>query len=191
MKTRTKIAISTMLVGLLGSLAALGIFGEFSATTQNAGNELTSGTVAISNNSAGQAMFNVAGATPGDSWTRCIKVTYTGGLPADVHAYLGGTPGALTPYLNVTIEEGTQTSSTFPDCTGFTPTATLYDGAVDSTHHDWATGLPTYPGGVSGPWNAGSSTVYRVTAALSPTAPNSQQAQSSGVLSAYWEARNR
>ncbi len=91
MKTRTKIAISTMLVGLLGSLAALGIFGEFSATTQNAGNELTSGTVAISNNSAGQAMFNVAGATPGDSWTRCIKVTYTGGLPADVHAYLGGT----------------------------------------------------------------------------------------------------
>jgi hypothetical protein len=190
MRTRTKILISTMLVGVLGSLAALGIFGSFSATTQNSGNEVTSGTVAISSNSAGQALFTVNGAVPGQTWSRCIKVTYGGSLPADVHLYLGGTPGPLAQYLNVTIEEGTQTSSTFPSCTGFVSNNTLFTGPLTPGTSGYDTGLPTYPGGVAGPWSNGSSTVYRITANLDSSAPNSEQAQSTGVLTAFWEAHN-
>jgi hypothetical protein len=191
MKRRTKLLISTMIVGVLGSLAALGIFGTFSATTQNAGNEVTAGTVAISNNSAGQALFSITGAQPGQSWTRCIKVTYTGSLPSDVHMYLGGDLGSLAPYLNVKIEEGNATGAdTFPACTTFASHDTLFTGPI-SGGGSFDLGLPTYPGGVTGAWNTGSSTVYRMTVTLDPSAPNTEQAQSSGILTAYWEAHNQ
>ncbi|MGE0507267.1 MAG: hypothetical protein AB7P38_17945, partial [Solirubrobacterales bacterium] len=53
-----KILASTVVVGVLGSLDALGVFGAFSATTQNAGNEISAGTVDLSDNDAGTAMFN-------------------------------------------------------------------------------------------------------------------------------------
>lgn len=190
MTTRTKILISTLIVGILGSAAAFGISASFSATTQSSGNEMSAGTVSISNNADGQAMFSVTGASPGDSWTHCIKVTYTGGLPADVRVYLGGTQGPLAAYIGLEIEEGTQASSTFPDCTGFTAVHTLYSGALTDTYHDYDSGIATYPGGVAGPWNTGNSTVYRVTVTLSSSAPNTDQAQSSGILTAFWEAHN-
>jgi hypothetical protein len=43
--TRVKIATSALVVGALGSLLTLGVYGLFTATTQNAGNEISSGTV--------------------------------------------------------------------------------------------------------------------------------------------------
>jgi hypothetical protein len=191
-KTQTKILVTTAIVGVLGSLAAFGAFASFSATTQNAGDEVSAGTVSLSNNGAGQALFSVTGAHPGDSWTRCIKVTYSGSLPANVHIYLGGTPGGLAPYMNFKIEEGTATGAdVFPQCTTFTSVDTLYDGPIGDPSPGYDTGLPTAPSGVAGPWTTGSSTVYRITATLSPSAPNTGQAQSTGILTAYWEAHNQ
>ncbi len=188
----TKLLVTTAIVGVLGSVAAFGAFASFSATTQNAGNEVSAGTVGLSNNSAGQALLSITGATPGGSWTRCIKVTYNGTLPADVRTYLGGTTGALAPYLSLKIEEGTASGSdVFPQCTTFTPVNTIYDGPLSPAYHDYASGLVTYPGGVAGPWTTGSSTVYRITASLSASAPNTGQAQSTGVLTAFWEAHNQ
>ena len=81
MKRRHKLLASALVVGVLGTVAAGGVFGLFSATTQNAGNEISTGSVALSDNDNGSAMFNITNAKPGDSWTRCIKVTYAGSLP--------------------------------------------------------------------------------------------------------------
>jgi predicted ribosomally synthesized peptide with SipW-like signal peptide len=191
-RTLTKVLITTAIVGVLGSLAGLGVLGAFSSTTQSSGNEVTAGSVSLSNNSAGQALFSVQGANPGTSLTHCIKVTYSGSLPADVHIYLGGTPGALAPYLNLKIEEGTTSGAdVFPACTTFTAVDTLYDGPITPDSFSYDTGLPTYPGGVAGAWTAGSSTVYRITATLASNAPNTGQAQSTGILTAFWEAHNQ
>ncbi len=107
------------MVGVLGTVAAGGVFGLFSATTQNAGNEISTGTVALSDNDNGSAMFNVQNAKPGDSWTRCIKISYSGTLAADVRHYIQATPTLVGQYMTVKIETGTQAASTFPDCTGF------------------------------------------------------------------------
>jgi hypothetical protein len=189
-----KILITTAVVGVLGSLAGLGVFGAFSATTQSSGDEVTAGTVSIGNNSAGQSMFSITGAHPGDSWTRCVRVTYTGSLPADVHLSLGGTPGPLVLYLNVKIEQGTASGSdTFPQCTTFNAISTLFDGSAASAGQSsgYAGGLVTDPAGVPGAWTTGSTTVFRMTGTLSPDAPNSDQAQSTGSLTLVWEAHNQ
>jgi hypothetical protein len=191
MRTRTKILISAMVVGVLGSIAALGIFGVFTASTQNTGNELTAGTVSISDNDAGQAMFNVNGARPGDSWTRCIKVTYTGSLPSDVHLNFGGTLGSLAQYLNAHVEDGTASQAdAFPLCDHFVTDQTLYDGPVQSGTGGFDTGLPTYPAGQSS-WSTGSSVVYRITASLSSSTPDAGQSQSTGNLTVFWDAQNQ
>jgi hypothetical protein len=192
MKRSQKLLLSTVVVGVMGSLVALGVFGLFSATTQNSGNEISSGTVTIADNDAGSSMFNITGAKPGESWTRCIKVSYNGSLPADVHLYMQNTTGELAKYLNVTIAQGTQATSSFPGCTGFTPdaTGTVFDGpAYSPVSGSWELGLPVTPFGDPA-WDFGESLVFKFTMTLSATTPDSLQNAVLGNTTIVWEARN-
>jgi hypothetical protein len=194
MSKRNKILLSALTVGALGSVAALGIFGFFTATTQNAGNEISTGTVAFTDNDAGSALYNVTGAKPGDSVSKCIKTSYTGTLPAAVHLYSPSTPGTLGQYVDMTITQGTQVSSTFPDCTGFTPDAdgTIFTGtlqAFEQTYSNYATGIATDPPGAT-IWAPSDTLVYRFNATLRSTTPDTAQAASTGVHSFVWEAHS-
>ena len=108
-----KTLLSLLLVGALGTVAGIGTFSAFSATTVNAGNVFDAGTVSISDNDAGAAMYTIANATPGTPVVRCITVTYTGSLPANVHLY-GSAVGAIGPFVNLSIDKGTGTSP-FPN----------------------------------------------------------------------------
>lgn len=195
MDGRIKVALSALVIGVLGTFAALGVYGLFSATTQNAGNEIGSGTVEFSDNDSGAALYNATGIKPGETVTRCIKTTYTGSLPAAVRLYSPSTPGPLAQYVDLTITQGTQSSSTFPSCTGFAPdaTGTIFTGtlqAFEQARNSYANGLATAPAGKSS-WSNGEALVYRFQATLQASAPNSSQGQSSGVHSFLWEARNQ
>ena len=77
-RTGAKVALSALVIGALGSFAALGVYGLFTATTQNSGNEITSGTVELADNDSGSALYNTTGVRPGDTTSRCIETTYTG-----------------------------------------------------------------------------------------------------------------
>jgi hypothetical protein len=192
MSKSRKLLVSALVVGALGSVVSLGVFGLFSATTQNAGNEISTGTVALSDNDSGSALFNITNASPGDSWARCIKVTYNGSLPADVHLYLQGTTGTLANYLDLTMTQGTQTGATFPDCTGFTPdaTGTVFTGPVYSpVPGSWDLGLPVVPAGQSS-WQSGSSLVFKLEMVLDPDTPDTVQNASLGNSTVVWEARD-
>jgi hypothetical protein len=194
-KKRTKIALSALVIGALGSLIALGVYGLFTSTTQSAGNELTAGTVELVDNDAGAALYNATGVRPGESVTRCIKTTYSGSLPAIVHLYSPSAPGPLAQYVELTITQGTQSGSTFPNCTGFAADATgvIYTGtlqAFEQSRPAYATGITTAAAGKSG-WISGETVVYRFQATLQASAPDSSQGLSSGVHSFVWEARSQ
>lgn len=196
MKNGTKLLASVLAVGALGSVAGLGIYGAFTTTTSNTGNEISAGTVTLSDNDSGSALYTLTGAAPGDSITKCIKVSYSGSLAADVDLYThDGTIGPLAPYVNLTITQGTQTSSTFPSCTGFTPKsagAVLYSGTLENfgtTHYDAASGLATFPG-LSDVWGEGDSVVYQFQATVDPNAPISAQATTTGSHGFIWTAVN-
>jgi len=195
MRTSTKVLLTALCVGALGSLAAMGVFGAFSSTTTNAGNTITAGTVAIADNDAGAAMYSIANAKPGESVSKCIKVTYTGSLDADVHIYTTSTIGSLGQYVDLTITPGTQATSTFPSCTGFTPDSggALYTGTLQnfgSTKNNYATGVVDYPGSGS-KWATNESVVYQVTAALQSSAPDAAQGLTTGAHTFTWEARSQ
>ncbi len=59
-----KTLLSLLLVGTIGTVAGIGTFSAFSATTENDGNVFAAGTVSISDNDAGAAMYTISDATP-------------------------------------------------------------------------------------------------------------------------------
>ena len=118
------------------------------ATTTNAGNGFSAGTVTLHDDDSGVAMFSVAGLQPGDVGEKCIAVTYGGSLDAAVRLFVA--PGDVTGtglvgYLQLKVEQGTGGSSA---------SCTLAAFAAAST--DAATGVGTFD-----PTTAGQSAVYR------------------------------
>src|SRR3954471_10700396 len=150
MTTARKGLATLVVVGVTGGLAVFGTFAAFSDTTSNSGNQFSTGTVTLTNNSTSAMFNNVTGATPGaPSTDRCIKVAYTGSLAATVKLYTtDSSGGALAQYTDVTITPGTYSGATpaFPDCTGFTADAggAIYTGTLDNfrtTKNSYANGI--------------------------------------------------
>jgi hypothetical protein len=187
-----KVLLSLLVLGVFGGLTTLGVFGLFTATTQNSGNEIHAGTVALSDNDSGSALYSVTAAKPGDTTTRCIKTTFTGSLTSDVHVYSPSAPGTLAQYVDVKITQGTQTSSVFPGCTAFTAdtNGVIFNGTLqqfEQTHASYAAGIDTDPPGQTA-WTTGDNVVYKFDATLQAGTPDSGQGSSSGVHSFVWEA---
>jgi hypothetical protein len=188
-----KVLGTVLVTGLLASLAGLATWSAFSATSTNPTNQCAAGTVAISDNDAGSAMFNLNGMSPVDpAERRCIVMTYTGSLASTVRLY-GATGGSgLADYLNVKVTRGSLPSPSFSDCTGFTADAAdhvglgagvLYDGTLTGFADDYATGLVD----PAASWTTGEVHAYR----FEVTMANDDAAQGKTATQSFtWEARN-
>ena len=186
-KRGRKLLLTLLIVGVVGSIAGIGTFSAFSDTTSNSGNAFAAGTVYLVDNDAGAAMFNVSNSKPGTNYTSCITVTYLGSLSSSVTLYGGGFGGALAPYLNVKVEDGSGAAG-FGNCTGFTPANVLYNGAASGFATTYAGGYAT-----GGTWATNDAHDYRVTITVADN--NSANGKSGGALAANafsftWEARN-
>jgi hypothetical protein len=189
---RTKSLLRSLLaIGAAGAIAAFGTFSAFSSTTENPGNEIDAGTVALSDNDSGSALYDVSGAKAGTTVDRCITVSYTG-LAADVKVYLPDAVGGLAQYVNMTVTTGTDASPTFGDCTGFVADggAPLYTGTLQgfrTAHSGWANGLQHDPAGQT-EWTTGNAVTYRVQLTVQDN--NAAQGLGTGTHRIMWEARN-
>lgn len=138
-----RVGVLAATVLLTTALILTASFAAFSDTTDNTGNTWSTGTVILTDDDLGGIMFTVTDMAPLATVTNCIVVTYAGTVvPANVELYgvSGGT--GLDLYLDVTIEEGT--GGVFNNCTGFSPTATIFAtntlNNFSSTHTNFATG---------------------------------------------------
>jgi hypothetical protein len=194
--TRTKVLRTLGVIAVLAALAATGVFSAFSSQTDNPGNVVTAGSVTLSDNDGDSALYSLTAAKPGDSAVSCIQVSYSGSLAATIKLYTPSSIGALGPQVNLQIEPGTQTSPSFPSCSGFTPDAggPLFSGTLSSfaaSNNSYANGLTDNPGTSATSWTSGSTVVYRVTATLSASALDSAQGQTTGSHVLRWEAQNQ
>lgn len=195
MGIKAKLLVSLLLVGLLGTVAGMGVFSAFSSTTTNSNNTFSAGSVTIADNDSNAALYSVTNKKPGDSVTSCIKVTYTGTLSSDVHIYTLNTINAFGQYIDLTITPGTQASPSFPSCTGFVADAggALYTGTLlnfGTTKNSYANGVVDYPGSSSS-WVTNDSVVYQFTATLQAGTPDTQQGATTGLHDFNWEARSQ
>jgi len=210
-RTLSSTALRTVLaaavpVGLVLSAAVVwqSTSAAFTAATDNPGNSWQTGSVALTDSDSNSALFNSANdnaLVPGSTRSRCIRVDYTGNLPADIRFYVTTpAPGytSLDPYLVMSVEMGQDVTAATPvaaDCTtGFTPKPTrdwLYNSSSADlartmsdlkTHSGWTSGLPVR---TSVPSNT--SLTFRITYTVS----NDNLAQSTRSNASFvWEAQN-
>ena len=188
-----KALLSLLLIGAVGTVASIGTYSAFSATTVNPGNTFAAGTVVISDNDANSAMYTITGAKPNDVVTRCIRVTYTGSLPALVRLYTTTPINAFGQYVTLSIDKGTMpVSTTFPNCTSFVPDATpnVFTGTLSSfgsARTSFGTGVAANPGAAT-QWVTNDAVVYRFTLTMQDNVLAA--GGSTGTHSFTWEAQN-
>jgi Camelysin metallo-endopeptidase len=186
-----KIVASLLVIGAASAIGGLGAYSAFTATTSNSGNTFAAGTVTITDNDAGAAMYSVSDKKPGDTFTQCIKVTYTGSLDSDVKLYTSSTIGSLGPYIDVQVRPGSG-NITFPGCTGFTPDAAdIYNDTLANFPTSYGSGILDAGPGSNTKWITSDAVVYRFTLTLQSAAPASAQGLTTGSHAFVWEARNQ
>lgn len=165
-------------------------YSSFSSATSAPNNSWSTGSVVLTND-VGTAQFTSPVMKPGDVVSRCIVVTSTGTLPANVRLYTSGitTTNALSGFLDVTITQGSGGSG--GSCTGFTAASAVpvVTGTLASL------GLKTnFAAGIS-PWTTagvatGSETrTYKIDVAVDAAIPNTSQS-GTAALGFTWEAQN-
>jgi hypothetical protein len=195
-KTR-KLLLTALTVTVVGSIVAFGTFSAFSSSTENPGNNFDAGTVAISDNDAASALYNVTNRKPGDFVQNCIKVTYNGTLASDVKLYLPDTVNAqVADYTNLTITSGTGSNFGCSDFAADLSGSNVYTGELDdfrTAHNSYANGLVDNPLAQT-QWDADDTVTYRFRVELQDNnAANSATATgyASGTHKYVWEARNQ
>ncbi|NJC24514.1 hypothetical protein BJ994_003590 [Arthrobacter pigmenti] len=119
---------------LAGGMVWQGSQAAFTATTRNAGNAWSTGTVMLTDDDQGRAAFTAEGIVPGDSGQKCIVVTSGSNVPGEVRAYtqnLSESAAGLEDHIIFDVEQGT--GGSFNDCTGFVPVPDEQPGAPLST----------------------------------------------------------
>jgi hypothetical protein len=190
-----KLAITLMLMAVIGAAAGFGTYSAFSSTTANTGNAFQTGTVAIGDNDSNGSMFSLSNLKPGDASAACITVNYTGTLASSMKLYGTTTGSGLAQYLDLKVTRGSGAAG-FNNCTGFTPDATnyigagngvVYNGTVQSYPASYASALVDPTSGSPAVWNNGDSHQYQIQV----TVQDNDLAQGLTANQSFtWEARN-
>jgi predicted ribosomally synthesized peptide with SipW-like signal peptide len=185
-------------IALLVAIAGAQTWAAYSATTASSDNSFASGTVALGDNDSDTALLTLSAATPGDSDTGCVTVSYTGSLASAVRLYGTTTGTGLDAYLDLKVTRGSFSGAppAFDACTNFTPDATnylgsgngvIYNGTLLAYPDDHAAGVVDPPTGGAESWTSGESHVYK----LQVTLQNDIAAKSKSATQIFtWEARN-
>jgi hypothetical protein len=192
----------------LGALVALALlvpaaggvtFAAYRATSANNGNRLEAGSVKLADNGDGSSLLSLSGTVPGDTATACIKVSYSGSLPATVRLHGTTTGSGLDQYLDLKVTRGAYSPSdpAFKSCTNFQADGTnyigagngvIYNGTLQGLPDDYASGLVDPLSGSPESWTTGESHVYRIQVTLQS---NFAAQNKDAVQTFRWEARNQ
>jgi hypothetical protein len=213
-------ALGVVPLALLGSGALVyqASNAAFTANTSTGNNAWNAGNVFLTNGSSGAALFNLTAMKPTSAaagTTKCVVVSYTGNLAANVRMYVKNftsaarSGGSYDPsgYVRVTAEEG---SGSQTDCSDFVSARYLTSGttagmtmfALQSALTSFSS---SYQGGSNTSWAAPASSVatpstktYRISTWLpdigQPNAPSQavlDDLQNSTISFDFtWEAQN-
>ena len=194
-RVRRNLAKGVLPIGLLLSAGVVwqSSYAAFSATTSNAGNTLTAGTVKLTDAANGTAVLSMTALKPGSTGTGCIKLTYGGSLAAATKLYIASgdltttTPSNLAPFLTLKVDEG---SGSDPACSDFVQSANDFNSAnaTTGTLNSFATAATNFATGV-GAWTptTGAVKTYRFTW----TVQDNNNAQGlNATVKFTWEAQN-
>ena len=172
-----KLSLTAVVLGLVVAVVGGGTWAAFSATTENAGNSFSTGSVTLTNDRA-TAMFSVTDMGPGQTaGPECIEVTYAGSLNAEVKLYGTTDAGGLDPYLDLVVERGAT-------CAAFGTPTEIFNDTLANFPDSYAD--PAVIVDPDATWTSGETAAYRFTVTLQ----NDPDAEGLAVEQAFtWEAR--
>ena len=198
---RRKLFLTLVVIGTVGALAAFVSSAAFTATTDNPGNRIESGSVVISDSDGGPGggvLYNALNQEPGSAngpAAKCIRVTYGGSLSSNVRIYRGSIAANTGDKFQLKIERGSGITTPASDmnCTGFTPDASnpiVYDNTLGGFGTAWGSGSDGKAG--ANVWNQNDTVDYRFTIyTIDDPTPNARTTKyDTGTHSFTWEARN-
>lgn len=161
---------------LIATLVVSRSDGALTAEGTTAASAIASGTISLADDDQGRSLFDLGAMAPGRPVTRCLEVVYDGTILPVALSMRSESIGALTSFLDVSIEEGT--GGTFEDCGGFRATRPVFAGTLaELTDAGW---LP-----LGRLVNSGETRTYRVRIELQDTADALGQTARAEFL---WEA---
>jgi len=189
---RATLAIIPLALVASGLIVSQASHAAFSATTSGDDNAWSMGSVALSDDTAQQAIFSAENLKPGSADRNCVAVTSSGTLPSEVRLYATDVAQTADLASHVTLQIRQGTGGGYGTCDGFAPAASspvLFDGSLAdfvTTSTSYGTGVGTWQ-----PSGAGEETVvYEISYAIDVDAPASVMGASAS-LGFTWEAQNR
>jgi len=180
------VALGFAALTVTGLIVGQSSYAAFSSTTTNPTSNWQAGAVTLTDDDANAAAFNTTSLKPGDTGSKCIKVTATGDLGGQVRMYGTDhlTTKALSDNLDLTIAVGN--GGSFGSCDGFVKTADVYTGtlaAYASARNSFATG--------TNDWTSvkNDSRTYQISYKVKDAAPNTVQGGTSAIKFA-WELQS-
>lgn len=184
---------SALPIGMLlgAALVWQSSYAAFTATTTNPTNNWATGSVSLTDDDTGTAMFNATLLKEGSTSSRCVVVTYGGNVGAAVKLFgtSPATTNSLSSHINLTVEQGTGGSfSAGAGCAGFAVEA----GASNTWSGTLASFGTTFTNSTNGfgtwaPTAATQTRVYKITYTVANTITNTQMASTASV-GLTWEA---
>lgn len=160
----TALAAGPLAILLAGGMVWQSSNAAFTATTRNAGNAWSTGSVTLTDDDLGTAAFTAENLVPGQTDQKCIVVKSGATIPGEVRAYvenLSGSAQGLEDRILLQVERGT--GGTFNDCAGFAPVPGALPAqslrTLMDVNYDYTTGGAVWD--TAG--TAGESTTYRGT----------------------------
>jgi hypothetical protein len=178
-------------LGVAAVLASGAVIGQssyaaFSSTTTNPTSNWKAGAVALTDDDGNAAAFNATGLKPGDTGSKCIKITSTGDIAGQVRMYGTDhlTTKGLSDNLDLTVALGN--GGSFGDCTGFVKTNDVYTGTLAG----FASTRGTYAASTND-WVSSKteSRTYQINYKVKSTAPNTVQGGTSAI-NFTWETQS-
>lgn len=172
------LALGVATAGILG-----GSFAAWTAQTTNPANQVTAGTLAMTNDKAATALFSADNVKPGDTGSQTVTVTNTGSIPMSVKLTQDQvTTSGIETSLGLKVHDQTRNWCYWP---------VSQAGACPAAHGAW-NAAPTLLGFVvpatdgSSRWPAGQSHTFTISWELAPTSPNSDQGKT-GSFRLVWD----
>ncbi len=205
---KTKSAMIVFLVGVIASVVGLATWSAYSSTTNNTNNQFQTGSVTLTDNDSGTAMFNMTNARPGDTVSKCITVSYAGTLTSNVRLYGAATAGnGLDAYLDLKVTRGTFSGATpsgmactdgagsnfvadsaaYSGGNGAGANGVMFDARMSAYPTTWSAGIVDAPGGTAEAWTNPEAHVYRFDVTVSNDAAG---ANKSHTQTFTWEAQD-
>lgn len=178
MSTGKKLLASAAVLASVGAFVSFGVFSSFSDTKTNS-STLKSATFGLTQTPS-SLLSSILNLIPGDTITKCVKVTNSGNVPALVTASPNFDGDALNSLIKVAVESGDALTATDGSCTGFNATGFIM--GTGSSAGVLPASLTSTP---QAEWAAAESRFYRITITV-PTSLTLTDANKSGQIGFDW-----